>query len=71
MSDKCGMIAKLQGLDTKDDEAVATACYKKFVDLIVVYHEIALVGFRRFLVNNNKNALVGFTTTQQGKRKSR
>ena len=37
------MIAKLQGLDTKDDEAVATACYKKFVDLIVVYHEIAYV----------------------------
>ena len=41
LSDKYGMIEKLQGLDTKDDEAVATACYKKFVDLIVVYHEIA------------------------------
>ena len=43
LSDKCGMIAKLQGLDTKDDEAVATARCKKFVDLVVIYHETAYV----------------------------
>lgn len=36
-------LQKIQGLDTKDDEAVATACYKKFVDLIVVCHETANV----------------------------
>ena len=38
LSDKCGMIAKLQGLDSKDGLAMKD-CYKKFVDLVVIYHE--------------------------------
>ena len=42
MGDKWGIIAQLQGLDTKDDEAVRN-CYKRFIDLVVIYHETAQV----------------------------
>lgn len=40
--DKWGTIAQLQGLTNKDDEAVKN-CYKKFIDLIVIYHETVRV----------------------------
>ena len=42
LGDKWGTIAQLQGLTNKDEEAVKN-CYRKFIDLIVIYHETAKV----------------------------
>lgn len=42
LSNKWGIIAKLQGLTNEDSEAVRN-CYKKFIDLILIYHDTTRV----------------------------